>query len=270
MDDPELVAPVAPAPESIDLVPAESAFAAPAAKPKCLRPWGPWATLGWTVLILLATFVVNGLLVIPYLWVLGPERMESVLRNIGSHGAALMAVTLLSAPYPIGFCILIILARQQPVREYLALRWPRRRAVVLSLVGMIALIAAMELLSYVLKREVVPEFLLEAFKTSPVILLVLTVVVAAPVWEEVLMRGFLFEGLASRWGGIAAVVITSLVFASLHLQYDLYGMGQVLAMGLYLGAVRMITGSVYTTILLHFAANAFALIELALWLNWPG
>src|SRR5260370_238343 len=52
----------------------------------------------------------------------------------------------------------------------------------------------------------------------------LAVVIAAPVSEELLFRGFLHRGWAPSWLGIAGtIILTSALWAALHQQYNWFG-----------------------------------------------
>ena len=80
--------------------------------------------------------------------------------------------------------------------------------------------------------------------------------------EEVLFRGFLYLGIASsRWGPRVAILVSSIAWAMVHIQYDLYVMATIFIMGLYLGVVRHRTASLPLTMLLHGIANAAATAE---------
>jgi uncharacterized protein len=51
-----------------------------------------------------------------------------------------------------------------------------------------------------------------------VVLLVLIVVIGAPVIEELFFRGLLLRSLERRWGSAVALVVSSVVFAAIHLE----------------------------------------------------
>ena len=57
-------------------------------------------------------------------------------------------------------------------------------------------------------------------EAGPLLVTVLGAVLMAPIMEEVFFRGFLFGGLSSRWGWIAAAVVSSLIFGLAHLSVD--------------------------------------------------
>jgi hypothetical protein len=98
----------------------------------------------------------------------------------------------------------------------------------------------------------------------------ITVVLLAPLTEEWVFRGFVFEGLSlARGGAVTATVITSLLWASIHLQYSWREMSVIFVFGLVLGAVRHATGSVWPLILLHVFNNLLSCIGLEWDLRHP-
>jgi membrane protease YdiL (CAAX protease family) len=81
---------------------------------------------------------------------------------------------------------------------------------------------------------------------------VVTVVAGA---EEVFLRGALYRAL-ERFGATAAVVVPALAFAALH--QPLYGWGAVpldFAVGVWLGALRRVTGTVAAPAVTHVLAD---------------
>lgn len=70
------------------------------------------------------------------------------------------------------------------------------------------------------------------------------VVVAVAVAEEALLRGALFGALLEWRGPRLALAVTSVAFAVMHI--PMYGIGAVpldLAVGLWLGGLRLLTGT---------------------------
>ncbi len=99
----------------------------------------------------------------------------------------------------------------------------------------------------------------------------IALVVLAPIAEELMFRGYFLgkmTGYINRW---AAVMLTSLIFGLLHLPGEVTASGMTLqwaaavdtfALGLVLGALRLLTGSVWSSILLHMFKNAIAYFSL--------
>jgi membrane protease YdiL (CAAX protease family) len=125
-------------------------------------------------------------------------------------------------------------------------------------------------LTYLLDRPIIPEFMLRAYETAYFVpLLWLAIVIAAPLAEELFFRGFLFESVRyTRLGVTGAVVITSLLWAVIHLQYGPYEITTVFILGLILGVARLITGSIYTPIVMHGLVNLVATVEVAVYIHY--
>jgi hypothetical protein len=102
-----------------------------------------------------------------------------------------------------------------------------------------------------------------AWATGEKLSLVFAVVAVAPVTEELIFRGFLVSGLRpTRLGASGAVLVSSLAWAAIHGQYDLYGMATIFALGVLLGTARVKTGSVLVPIALHSFSNVISTVEM--------
>jgi hypothetical protein len=108
--------------------------------------------------------------------------------------------------------------------------------------------------------------MIDAYKTaSSLPALLFAIVVVAPIFEEIFFRGFLFQGIrASRLGPLGAIGITSLFWAAIHLQYDIYGITTVFALGLLLGIARLRTNSIHLLMVMHSLVSLVATVETAL------
>ncbi len=123
-----------------------------------------------------------------------------------------------------------------------------------------------DMLAIATGRPAVPDFMHLAYDTADSkLLLWLALVVAAPLFEELLFRGFLFQGLRqSVLGTSGAIVLLAALWAAIHTQYDLFGMASVFAIGVVLGFARWHSGSLLLPIALHAAANFVAMLQLVL------
>lgn len=80
-----------------------------------------------------------------------------------------------------------------------------------------------------------------------------TAVVAAPLLEEFLFRGIIQKNLVRRFGPLGGIAIASVLFGLIHLvpQQIVYAS----CLGLILGTVYHLTGSLNSAITLHFVNN---------------
>lgn len=209
--------------------------------------------------------------VIAYVMVRMAGNPKADLSGLGSDGTLLGLATLASTPAIVGLMALLAHVRGFTIRDYLALEWPKPWQAAFAVAGMVLFLVASDLITYMLGREIVPPFMVDAYQTAWLPLLLLALLVWAPLGEEVLIRGFLFRGLAaSQMGPGVAIGICSAVWAVMHIQYDLYGIAVIFLMGLYLGAVRYLTGSLLLTMILHFLANVAATAEVIVKVEWLG
>jgi uncharacterized protein len=245
-----------------EVAPAETSKASP-------RPWGPWATIGWTLVCVVCMVVVQIGVLIAFV-VAGARSATRDLLEITTSSLFLSTSTLAATPVVIGLAAILIYARGCPIRDYLALRMPTAKQALLSVAGLAILLVASDSLTYLLGRPLVPQVMVDVYKTGWFPLLLLTLVVAAPLNEETLMRGFLYTGIASRWGALAAVLVSSVAWASIHLQYDWYGILVIAFMGIYLGEVRRRTDSLPLTMILHGIANVVATVEMMILVDLRG
>jgi membrane protease YdiL (CAAX protease family) len=219
------------------------------------RPWGFWSTLGFALLaFLLAHIVVGGIV-----WWLSLSRGE-VLSEAALDDPTLPLLLIVT-----NVMLIVMLAGASrlagwPAARYLGLVQPNRRDVIVSIAALIAVMIALEALTWLLGRASVTPFQTDAYRVAKTAgtlpLMWLAFVVAAPAGEEILFRGFVFRGwAASPLGPLGTVALTSLIFAAIHLQYDWFGIFQTLCLGALFGWVRWRGGSVTLTILLHMAIN---------------
>ena len=91
------------------------------------------------------------------------------------------------------------------------------------------------------------------------ILVFLTVVIVAPIGEEMVFRGFLQRFLETSWGDITrAILVSSLFFTLIH--FNPYWAIQIYLMGLVLGYLSWLTKSIYPSILLHMSINGTSML----------
>jgi hypothetical protein len=96
-------------------------------------------------------------------------------------------------------------------------------------------------------------------KTFGGLLLNLLVIALIPaIGEELTFRGVLQQGLARKMNPHLAIVISAAIFSFIHFQF--FGFLPRMFLGLLLGYMFYITGSLWTSILMHFVNNATAVV----------
>jgi len=255
MDSPEITAdPAAPPP------------VIPAQRPP--RIWKFWGTALWGVFVFAAMFV--GQLAV-FAWFLlqqeGPLDGAAMVR-VASNGFVISLSVILELPAVLAALWLAIRLSRTPFADYLALRWTSRTNVLIGAVSFLALILGWEGLSLIIEHDSSPGFMVDVLKSARAggafWLLVIAFAIAAPISEELLVRGFLYRGWSeSALGTVGAIILSSLVWTAVHLQYDRdwFPFFEVLSIGLLLGYLRYRSNSVWLTIILHGLNNLAAVVQ---------
>jgi len=238
-------------------------------------PWGFWATIGLSCIIVLVFLFVSIIMTIGI--VIGVKVLKPQLdlmefsQDLDSNGLFLSFVSFVVAPLVIGLSFLFAKIRKNiTVKEYLLLNkvgWFQflKWSLILLLFA-----ACSDAVTSALGRPIVSDFMLKAYKTAyfpP--LLWLAFIILAPLYEEILFRGFMFKGIEnSKLGPIGALLITSLAWSMLHIQYDFLIISTIFAGGLLLGWARLKTNSIYIPIVMHALQNLLATIVVIIHLKW--
>ncbi|MPZ42306.1 MAG: CPBP family intramembrane metalloprotease [Betaproteobacteria bacterium] len=230
------------------------------------RPWGLAATLGLSLAIWYALELLQAAMGFGMDRVLAALRLVSPAQNTQALNFAV--ITCISTV----LCGALVIAaaalrdRLDP-RAYLGIvRAPAKEW--LRWLGAMALIVAMtDLVIYLVKGELLPAQWVEIYRSvqSP-LLFWIALVVATPIFEELLFRGFVFAGiLASPLGRVGAVLITALAWTWIHYEFDPLEFAIIFIVGVTLGIARLRTGSLLVTMAMHMLYNLISTGEI-IWL----
>jgi len=239
------------------------------------RVWGFWATVGWGVLVIFISVVIQ--VVIAVIFIIAKLVTETSidlteldflewLETI-DLGLLLSLAIVISAIVCIGLIFIIIKVRRgATIGDYLGFKSIGTGTVLVALAISVTYIVLSVLVNMGLNRATDSDIMVQAYATSvwPA-LFWMAVVVFGPFFEEVLFRGFLFEGFRhTRIGIVGTVVLTSLVWAGFHLQYGLFEIASIFVLGVIFGIVRYKTGSLWAPMIMHTFNNLMAVLLIAL------
>jgi membrane protease YdiL (CAAX protease family) len=226
-----------------------------------VKPWGRWVTLGLGLIALLVG-QIPALTALIWWYGLGLAQLP----DFAADGVAATLVICISTPVQV--LLLALMARHTgaSAADYLGLRLPRKSDVVVGIIAVVIFIVVSDGISWLLGRNIVSQFQLDIYRTAGAAgglpWLWLAAIVVTPIGEETLFRGFLFRGWhRSPRNAWPAIIVTALLWALVHVQYDLYLIAQVFAYGLVLGWFRWVTGSTILTMLLHGLVNFVGMLE---------
>jgi membrane protease YdiL (CAAX protease family) len=250
------------------------------------RVWGFWATVGFGAVVMIVSFFIQTLVALAFI-IIGlftlpvpsssPPRFgelyRAILESFGAYEGMAAAISTVASAIICGILIFAIIKarRGASFSEYLGFRRISLKSVLVMLAVTAGFLALSAVLVELMKIPEDSDFIVGIYSTSvSPVLLWAALVVFAPFFEEALFRGFLFEGFRqSRIGVIGAIILTALLWALSHVQYNYYGIVTILVLGIILGVVRQKTGSLFGPMLIHAVNNAAALLLLMVQLNGP-
>ena len=222
------------------------------------RPWGLAATLGlslaiWYTLELLQAAMGFGMdRVLERLRLVSPEEntqalnfaVITCLNTILGGALVIAAAALRDGIEPRAYLGIV----RVPGKEWL--RWLLATALIVVMTDVVL---------YLVKGELLPQAWIEIYRSvqSP-LLFWIALVVATPILEELLFRGFVFAGIqASALGGVGAVLITALAWTWIHYEADPLEAAIIFIIALMLGIARLRTGSLLLPIAMNMLYSLF-------------
>jgi uncharacterized protein len=235
------------------------------------RVWKFWGTVLWGGFIFAAMFIGQIVpVVLIVLWKVGSLDLGAAAHMV-SDGKILSLSVLFGLPAVVAAVWLPVRLSRTLFADYLALRLPSWQNLLIGIVAMAAVVMGWDAVSRATGHEVTAGFMGEVLQSATadgaLWLAVLAFAVAAPMSEEFFARGFLYRGWSESFLRVpGAIVLSSLVWTSLHLQYDWFFLGEVFSIGLVLGYIRYRSQSIWLTILLHGLNNLAAVVQ-TIWLT---
>jgi uncharacterized protein len=241
--------------------------------------WGPGPTIGFTIVILVAFTIVQTIVIlVPAIGSMmhgmqagitsSDALLDYVMDDLNSQLGLLQSIaTIVSGIIGTGLILVFIRIRKGAgIKEYLGLKMISWKAALISIVVTVAFLGLallVEMWLGVQNDETIVNQIYDTSISPP--LFWVAVILFAPLFEEALFRGFLWEGLRRSWWGVyGAIMLTSFAWALLHaIQYSLYGIIYIFLLGVLMGIVRWKTNNIWSTFIMHAVVNLVATISLA-------
>lgn len=192
--------------------------------------------------------------------------VKLVLATLGAWLVAMVIIAAVRVPMSVGIDLVGLVpiaitvgyarTRKLPLAS-IGLRWPHPRFLIAAvLIGSSAWLINVVLWSWV-EEHTSTEYLHRAIDLPPAVLVFLGAAVVAPIGEELVFRGVLARGLATRLPASAAIAISAAVFSLYHLA--LPQLGPAFTIGLALAFVALRADSIIPSIVVHMINNAIVI-----------
>lgn len=211
-----------------------------------------------------------GIYIAGKLWL--PTVKNSTVGDIfffGSNdGTVVSASIIISCVLLVALSYLIVRLKSGDMRQYLALK-PFSIAVCMGMLGLLLIfMIGSQALTYLLDKS--PLVFVDPLyqSVSSVWLLIFAMVIVAPIYEELVFRGILWSAIAEQFaatsysrqrGTLVASIVTSLIFAVIHLQYGIYEITTIVVLAFIFCYARIKSGSLILPMLLHIINNGVAM-----------
>ncbi|RAI40101.1 CPBP family intramembrane glutamic endopeptidase [Rhodoplanes roseus] len=227
-----------------------------AAFPYVRGSWGIVVSLAWVLLAFTAETPLRDAVASAGLPATGgPGSLSRAVDSLAAWGATLLVI------------LLAVRLTDVPLRDYVGWTRPRSRDLLRAAGFVLALYGALVTITVLAGTAGVhagqPGRTATGAGAVAVVLAWGSTVLLAPVVEESIFRGFLWRAVQDRRGPVAALVLTTLVFAAFHWGYwmrggsiDAVSVAQYLVIGGVLGAFRLTSGGTVAPMVAHALANA--------------
>jgi membrane protease YdiL (CAAX protease family) len=178
------------------------------------------------------------------------------------------AAYIVSSLFTVAVLWIAIRMARRDFADYLALNWPSLDELLRALaITAILLLARSLAVSIVGAEEVSHDPYINAKQSAGLLIFLIGGCIAVPVMEEFVVRGFMFRGWSQSFlGPVGSIVLSSALWALIHIQYDWFGRFCIFVTGLTLGHFRWRSNSTWLTVIAHSAINIFLYFWMGLYL----
>lgn len=233
--------------------------------------FGGWAVVIATAFIIFFVSQLVAAIVVASIGIYQGQPAESITDWLTNTALAQFGYVLLSQSIAVGLVIATLNYRRLPL-SVAGLGRPSKGILLKAIIAIFVFYALLIIISKIL-FEAIPQIDTEQEQnigftgtdTSPELMLAfISLVILAPIGEEVLMRGYLYGGLRARFSFITAGLVTSGLFGLAHLGF---GNGEPLlwiagistfVLSLVLVYLREKTGTIWAGVLVHALNNLVA------------
>ena len=180
---------------------------------------------------------------------------------LGGQNGTVISLAVIATLFSVVLAIILMLRqRRSNITDHLGIKGFSWQQGLVFIIFLIILNVIINALTIWLDREPMEFMEILAKTAKPLWLLVFAMVIIAPIYEELIFRGFIWTGLAtSRLGVWGASLITSIIFAWVHFQYGWVEALEIIALAMLFSVARVRSGSLLLPMMLHILNNGLAM-----------
>jgi len=158
------------------------------------KPWGLWATVGFSAIIFGVFCALQILIVIFFISAAKTQHpeldLEAYAKSLSSDGLCLTVMTIVSGLICIPLTFWFVKLRKNiSVKNYIGFKEPTKSEWVRWLLALAAFLFLSEMMSLLLDRPIVHPSMVEAYKTASFLPgLLFAMVIVTPIFEEIFFR----------------------------------------------------------------------------------
>jgi membrane protease YdiL (CAAX protease family) len=235
----------------------DGVFAAdPAARPGDV-PWG-WRQVLWAFLIAAAPILALYAVVLIQQLLNPDQKATDIPEGETWFTAVLVALTIAQDAWFLLWSWMFSLRRGRALGASWGLGRFRLRYLLLIPVGLVPVYVTSGFWNALVHPppQDLPKYF--AHTTTGLIMFAVLGVLVAPFFEELVFRGFLFQGLARSWGVVPGLIVSAALFAIVH--GEPWSFIELFEVALVLGALYYLTRSLWTSIAFHAVFNGVSVL----------
>mgnify|MGYP000026407333 CR=1 FL=1 len=186
--------------------------------------------------------------------------------SVSNQPSGLALIVSITGSILFSYGLLVWMTREYFIKRFKPLLKSRFRWILVSVLTGVAIAVLINVVSHYYPPQpgdVSTFSLIKKDGAVAVVVLFVATVWLAPMFEEYLFRGLLYDSLLQRFGTIVAICASAVVFMGFHLiEYSDYwvGMSAILLLGIFLALLRQYSRSILGPILCHASYNASILL----------
>lgn len=220
-------------------------------------------SLGVSLWLIFYFMLIQFLTSLMLLWVLYGDISLQMQKNVATNGFILALTTIVGSVISVGIIIKKCKSHGN-IASYLALHKIKLGVLMYCLFAVGLLGFFTDYIYCHFNGSTLPKYMTDLeYKDEHAWILFIAVVFFAPLWEEILFRGYIYQRLIqSNIRPSLVILFTSMTWTLIHLQYGDLEKYIIFVFGLALGVARYKTNSIFCAFAMHSLLNATSMIQL--------